>query len=277
MARNNPLKRRVTRAIVEHAVFRLESALTIALTIILIFLVPEPFPWWQWWYWLILGLAGEALVIYTSVTDETTARQVTADLLRQEFNPSDIGGAPYRQRVERALDYRRRIEEHVSSTQKGILRDHLLQTTAGIGDWVASVFGLAKRLDRYYGDEVLARDRRRVPREIAELRSRLPHEDTDSVRLQLQQAIASKEEQLVNLQKLQDTMERAEYQLETTLTALGTVYSQIQLIGAQDIGSGRARRLRQDIAEQVESLQALQEALDEVYETSRVEPILQAR
>jgi len=63
MARKNDLKQRATRAIIAHAFFRLESALTIALTIVLVFLFPRPFPWWQWWYWLILGIAGEVLII----------------------------------------------------------------------------------------------------------------------------------------------------------------------------------------------------------------------
>jgi len=263
--RKNELKQRATQAIVAHAFFRLESALTIALTIILVALFPQPFPWWQWWYWLVLGVIGEALLVYTSITDEMTSRRVVADLLRQEFNPGEIHSVEYRQRVEKALEYRQRIEQHVRSADAGVLRNHLVDTTAGIADWVANVFGLAKRLDRYHNDSMLLRDRGDLPREIAGLRSRLQCEDNAAVREQLQQAIASKQEQLVSLEKLQNVMERAEYQLETTLTALGTVYSQIQLIQAKDIDSGREQRLRDDIADQVADLQALQETLDEVY------------
>jgi len=271
MAKGNELKQRVSRAIIAHAFFRLESALTIALTIILVFLFPMPFPWWQWWYWVILGLIGEALIIYTSITDEVTSQRVVADMLRQEFNPREIHSPEYRQRVEKALEYRQRIEEHTRSIKAGVLRDHLSDTTADIADWVANVFGLAKRLDLYHNDQVLFQDQREVPREIAALRSRLQREDDEAVRQQLQQAIASKEEQLVNLEKLQNMMEKAEYQLETTLTALGTVYSQLLLINAKDIDSGRAQRLREDIAEQVAALQSLQETLDEVYGSSAIE------
>jgi hypothetical protein len=64
-------------------------------------------------------------------------------------------------------------------------------------------------------------------------------------------------------------MEKAQYQLETTLTALGTVYSQLQLISAKDIDSGRAQRLRQDIEDQIAALQSVQSTLDEVY-SSRI-------
>lgn len=268
MARKDELKQRASRAIVAHAFFRLESALTIALTIVLVFLFPQPFPWWQWWYWLVLGVAGEALIIYTSITDEMTARRVVADMLRQQFNPGEIRTPEYRERVEKALEYRQRIDEHVRGTGTGLLRDHLLDTTAGVSDWVANVFGLAKRVDRYGRDAVLERDRRELPREIAALRARLEREDDEAVRKELQRAISGKQEQLTNLQRLQNMMEKAEYQLETTLTALGTVYSQILLISAKDIDSGRAQRLRQDIADQVAALQSLQSTLDEVYGSS---------
>ena len=265
MARNNELKQRATQAIIAHAVFRLESALTIALTMILAVLVPQPFPWWQWWYWLVLGLVGEVLVIYTSVTDEMTGRKVVSDMLRQQFNPAEIRSAEYRQRVEKALEYRQQIEEHARLAPKGLLRDHLIDTTAGVADWVSNVFGLAKRLDRYQADSMLQRDQRDLPREIAALRVRWQREDSDAVKQELQQAITAMENQLVNLQKLQNAMEKAQYQLETTLTALGTVYSQILLISAKDIDSGRARRLREDISDQVAALQSLQSTLDEVY------------
>jgi len=268
VARKDPLKQRARRAIVAHAFFRLESALIIALTIILIFFFPVPLPGWRWWYWLVLGLVGEVLIIYTSITDEATARNVVADMLRQEFNPREIRSSQYRQRVEKALEYRQRIEEHVRKSKGGVLRDHLLDTSGAIADWVASVFGLAKRLDAYYHDPTLAHDRRELPQAIASLRHRLQREDEKSVSQQLHKAIDSKEEQLVSLHKLQNLMEKAEYQLETTLTALGTVYSQIQLVSAKDIDSGRAQRLRGDISDQVAELQALQETLDDIYGSS---------
>jgi len=268
--RQSELKQRVTKAIIAHAIFRLESALTIALTIVLTALFHQPFAWWRWWYWLVLGGVGEILIVHSSITDEMTSRRVVADLLRQQFNPAEIHAAEYRERVEKALQYRQRIEEYVRSSDAGVLRDHLLDTTGGVADWVASVFGLAKRLDRYHDDPMLLSDRRELPHGIAGLQARLLHEDNQAVREQLQQAIDSKQEQLTNLQKLENIMEKAEYQLETTLTALGTVYSQVQLVQAKDIDSGRAQRLRSDIADQVAALQALQETLDEVYGSSTV-------
>jgi hypothetical protein len=68
--------------------------------------------------------------------------------------------------------------------------------------------------------------------------------------------------------QLENTMERAQLQLETTLSSLGTIYSQTMLVGAKDIDSGRAKRLRQEISEEVQELDNILVAMDEVYASS---------
>ena len=61
-------------------------------------------------------------------------------------------------------------------------------------------------------------------------------------------------------------MEQAQFQLESTITAMGTVYSQMMLLGSRDVASGRAQRLQQDIADQVQALQDVVHTVDEVYQ-----------
>jgi hypothetical protein len=60
-------------------------------------------------------------------------------------------------------------------------------------------------------------------------------------------------------------MERAEYQLESTLAALGTICAQLETLDARGSDQARAERLRQDIDEQVNQLEDLSQAMDEVY------------
>lgn len=259
------LEERTRGAILSYAFFRWESALTIALTILLIFFYPEPFRWWRWWYWLILGGIGEVLIVYTSITDLRTAQKVVADMLRQEFNPREIRVAKVRRRVEEALDYRERIAQIIGRSDAGLLRDHLHDTTQGISDWIASIFRLAKRLDAYYGDPLIKRDTEAAPRAIKTLEARLRLEDDESVRQQIRVAIAGKRQQLENLQRLENLMEKAEYQLETTLTALGTVYSQLQLIQAKEIEGVRGRMIAERIRDQVNALQDILTTMDELY------------
>jgi len=259
------LERQAWRAMLSFAFFRLESALTIAVTIVLTFLFPSPFPWWRWWYWLVIGVVAEALIIYTSLTDPALAQKVVADMLRREFNPRELRSANYRDKVEKALEYRERIEGLIRQSRRGVLRSHLEEDARRITEWVANIFALAKRLDAYENDEIIKRDMRSVRTTIEEFEARLKLEDDEAVRQQMREAIRSKRAQWENLQRLQNTMEKAEFQLENTLSAMGTVYAQLQLIGAKDVDSGRARGLREDIGEQIASLQDIISAMEEVY------------
>ncbi|MBC7251662.1 MAG: hypothetical protein H5T62_15460, partial [Anaerolineae bacterium] len=237
----------------------------IVLPALTLLLGPLWLPWLPWWVWLLVGGVAEIAIIWTSLSDEATAARVVAEMFRRQFDPQSLRQKPLRERVEKALEYRGRIEEVVRRTQKGVLRDHLAETARQITTWVEQVYLLAQRLDAYASDPVLEQDLRSVPLAIKNFRKRLEDEDDEAVRAQLQETIAGKEAQWANLQRLQNTMERAEYQLENTLAAMGTVYAQLQLMGAKDINSGRAQRLREDIAEQVAALQDVLETMDEVY------------
>jgi hypothetical protein len=55
--------------------------------------------------------------------------------------------------------------------------------------------------------------------------------------------------------------------LESTITAMGTVYSQMMILGSRDVASGRAQRLEQDITDQVQALQDIVQTMDEMYKT----------
>jgi DNA repair exonuclease SbcCD ATPase subunit len=259
------LEDRAWRAMLAYSFFRWESAVNLALALIMAVILPNPFPWWRWWYWLILGGVAEVLIVVTSLTDQATGARVVAAVLREQFNPRHLRSEKYRERVEKALEYQRRIEDAVRNQPAGVLRDRLRYMTDGINEWIAAIHRLASGLDAYEADEVIKQDMRSVPLAIKNYRERLKQEDDEAVKEQVQEAIRSKKEQWANLQKLQNTMEKAEFQLEQTLSALGTVYSQMLLIGARGAQGDKAQRLREDITEQVESLQDLIQAMDEVY------------
>ena len=73
-----------------------------------------------------------------------------------------------------------------------------------------------------------------------------------------------------NLRILQNRMEQAQFRLEETVTSLGTVYSQFQLIFAQKLGGSDAQRLTEGIREQVQRLQDIITTMSEVYASKPV-------
>jgi tetratricopeptide (TPR) repeat protein len=268
MAKSNfqqELEQKATRAILTRSIYRWESAAIIALTLILFALVPEPLPFWQRWFWLVLGALGEIGLVWSSLKDPAFRAKAVAEMFHEKFKAREIKSQALRARVEKALEYRDRIDEVIAKGRESVLRDHMADVSQGITDWMESVFRLARRLDAYLDDKMIRQDLQSVEPAIENLKKRLALEDDDMVKRQISQAIAQRQIQRDNLRKLENVMEQAEFQLESTITAMGTVYSQIMILGSRDVASGRAQRLQQDVADQVQALQDIVQTVDEVY------------
>jgi hypothetical protein len=229
-------------------------------------------PLWTIAVWPVFGLISELALAWSNLNDPEFGRRVVADMLTEEFNPRKLQSKDLQRWVNGALDYRGRIEANIRQTRDGVLKDHLLDVADEIENWIENVYKIADRLDHYRSDSIIRRDRQSVPVRIANLKKDLNQESDPDVRAQIQSTLQNKQTQLTHLEQLDNAMQRAELQLESTLSALGTVYSQTLLVGAKDIDSGRAKRLRQDIADQVTGLEDLLVAMDEVYVDSAAGP-----
>ncbi|MCB9121393.1 MAG: hypothetical protein H6640_16830 [Caldilineaceae bacterium] len=251
--------------ILQYAVFRWESAAVIALTLIVYFLAPGPLGLPRE-LWLVLGLVALGLVIYSSISDADTNARVLLDLYQEKFDPKQIKDKALRKELEEALEYQRRIEMQVRKQQPGLIRDRLEDAANQLSEWVSNIYQLALRLDAYQADDLLARERNDLPQELQKLTAQRQREQNAGVQQQLDQVIASKSTQWQTLRQLDARMQQAQLQMDQSLTALATVYSQVQLLNAEAINSGRAERLRSDIQEQVQRLDDLVASLNEVYD-----------
>jgi len=257
------LRKRATRAIIENAVFDWKSGVVIALTILFTAFSPIREEWR--WFYLAGGIVMWLALLISIVTDPAANAKAVADLLRHDFDPRQLRSDAGRDRIDKALEYRQRIAETVARTRDGVLREHLRDMAGQVDEWIGNLYQLAQRLDAFESDDVIHQDMRSVPQAIQNLQAKLKIEDDASVREQMQQTIESKKAQQANLQQLENMMQKADLQMDSTLTAMGTIYSQLLIVGVKDIDSGRAQRLREDISEQVKQLQDVVSSMDEVY------------
>lgn len=257
------LRDRAWGAIVSTAFFSFESAVIIALALVLFGLGFAPFDAWQSWYWLVFGVVAEAAYMIATVTDPNASAKAVDHMLSDRFDPGDIRSLVTRERVKRALEYRRLIGE-IAQKRGGVMRVGLQQTTDEVTEWIEQIYLLAHRMDTFEENAIINRDRRMAPQELATLRRRLQIEKDPGVRAELEEAIQTKEAQIANLRSLENSIKRADIQLDHTLSALGTVYAQVQLIDTKDTDSARAQRLQQAIKDEVLSLQDTISAIDEV-------------
>ncbi len=259
----NDVRTRATGAVITNALFRWESLVTIALTAILFLFVQQPFPWWQPWFWIVAGLIAEAALVVSAITDPNASAEAVAREFESKYDLRQVRSAVSRKRLEDALEYRRnmlRLSEHHS----GAMRVQLQQTIADVNDWIGQMYDLALHIDSFEGNELVERDRKMVPQQLDKVQIRLRSETDAGVQRDLQEQADRLQLQLDNLNATANSVKRAEIQLDSTLSSLGTIYAQMSLLGAKDVDSSRAQRLRQDIRDEVSSLQDTIDAMEEV-------------
>jgi hypothetical protein len=271
------IRQRAMREMIIHSFFDWKSAIVLALVILLSF-VTWYGGWrglWSNWFilvWPIFGILSEIALAWSNLNDPAFGRRVVGEMLSEEFNPQRLQSKDLRRWVEGALDYRSRIETNIRETQDGLLKDRLLDVANEIEQWIRNVYEIAHRLDKYRSDPVVQRDRKTVPGRVANLGQELAQETDPTVRAQIEQTLQNQRTLMDNLERLESAMQRAELQLESTLAALGTVYTQTFLADAKEIDSGRAQRLREDIADQVTGLADILTTMDEIYLDSAATP-----
>ncbi|MCB0124957.1 MAG: hypothetical protein KDE58_22025 [Caldilineaceae bacterium] len=263
------LQQQAQSAILQYALFRWESGIVVALTIVLFFLLRRPFYWWPPFGWPLLGVAALFLLVYSSINDAETNARVLLDLFQEQFDPRQLRDKALRDDMNMALEYQRRIETEVAKQREGLIRDRLELTANQITEWLSNIYQLAQRLDSYRADDLLKREHQELPVELERLNAQRKFETNGTLQAQLDDVIESKGKHWQSLRELEARMQQAALQLEQSLTALATVYSQVQLIDAQSINSGRAERLQDDIREQVNRLNDLVSSINEVYGNGR--------
>jgi len=259
------IEKEARSAIIQHAFLRWENAALLAMAMILTAFYPRPFAFWPLWGWGAVAAVGIIAIVVSSLTDQEDAANVVNMLFEERFNPGQIKDKTLRDKVDQALSYHQRINHILSRQRKGMLRDRLQQTVAGVDDWIAHIFALALRVQAYRRDDIIRNDRRRVPEEIRALQERLARETNQAVAGEMRITLQSLREQWQTLERLDDLMERADLQLEHSLAALGTVYSQMLLIGNRQVESSRAEQVGHEIEEEIKALQDIGDTIQEMY------------
>ncbi len=184
---------------------------------------------------------------------------------RLAFHPvaSPGDGAELQSYLDQAAAYRQKIDQVVAGAATQAERLRLEQLAAQIETWTATVAKLVERLINLRQDELIQRDLRQVPQAITELEKKLAAETDPALKLQLERTLANRRKQLDALTQLQNSMVQAEMQIESTVSMLGTIYSQI-LTGQSTSDVADYQDISTEVDEEVRVLQDHLEALREV-------------
>lgn len=259
------IRQRALGAVFRNALLSWQVGLTVLITLVLYFFVGGniAIPGWQDWFWLVGGGFAAVSFLIAVMTDPESSQAAVSREFERQFDLGNIRNRVARKHLQDALEYRRNMLT-LAKAAKGSLRTHLITTVEDINDWIGHMYDLAKHLDGFEDNDLVRRDREQVPQQIQKVKTRLDREQDPVVRKDLERQVANLEQQLMNLDATINSARRAEIQLESTLSSLGTVYAQMARLNTNEVDSGRAQRLRLEIQDEVTGLQDTIDAMEEV-------------
>ncbi len=263
------VKEKARKSVASYALYRPESAAVLAFTILMVGLSFLDLSWYpgEWWIWLLFGIVAQSTIILSTLRDDKFYADTLDELLQEqnEFEIEQLRTEKLQERIRKAQYYHRKVIQEIKREEDAV-DDYLLDMVRNFEDWITHLYHLAKGLDAYWHDPVIARDLKTVPRELKKLKQIRDEKRHDSqIQADLEKTIANKQAHWETLQKINQAMQKTELQMEDTLTAMGDFYSKIVLLGSKDADKGRAQRLQADMTEQIRALEDISHTMDEVY------------
>jgi hypothetical protein len=170
---------------------------------------------------------------------------------------------PLQDYLKQTAIYQAQIDQALHSTEAKGSPTHHQELLRQINIWVEAIQNLVQRIATLRADELIQQDLTAVPQAVEALQAQLAQETDAAVRAELRRTLANRQNQLTALEHLQNTVKRAEIQVENTLSLLGTIYSQL-LTNSSTNHVADYSRLTTDIEEELLCLQDQLEALLEV-------------
>ena len=266
MTVNSEARQKVFGTLLASALLRWETLVTLMVTLILFLFVPNvslSFIEWQPWFWLVLGGLTQTVLVASTLADPEATEQALAEDFEREYDLRNIRNRVSRERLRDAFEYRRNMLK-LADAARGAMRTRKRTLISDINDWIAHMYNLANRVDYFEDNDLAARDLQQVPRKIAEVERLIKNDTNEQTRRDRLQQLELLQKQLMSLEASARTIKRAEIHLESTLSALGTVYAQMSLLGTKETGSTRGQRLSIEIKDEIDKLQDTIDAMDEV-------------
>jgi hypothetical protein len=259
------MKTKLKFALIQQALLRWENAVLIALAILLTTFMPQPFDFWPIWGWGVLALVGVAAITVSSLGEPAVQSAAIDDLLYNEYDPGQIKTPTVRASFQQALKYRSTIDLMIKRASDGIIKTRLSDLSDKVSQWTSYIYQLAKMLDDYQRDPMLAKDPAAIQAQMARVQSGMSSQTNAGVLQESKNLIASKQKYLQTSEELKEKMQAAGMQLEQSLDAMGTIYTQLKLLETRDLDSVNTQAIDHDIDEQVNRMGDLIDGLQKAY------------
>jgi len=263
------MKRRIEFAIIQQALLRWENAVLIALAILLTAFMPQPFDFWPPWGWGVLALVGVLAITLSSLGESDVQSAAVEEVLYAEYNPDQIKTPTLRAAFMQSLKYRSTIERMINHSHDGVVRTRLNDLADKIKQWISYIYELISMLDEYQRDPMLHKDTAEIQKELTRIQTGLTRETNPVLINESKNLVASKQKYLQTSEALRDKMAAAAMQLEQSMDAMATIYTQLKLLETRDLENINTQAIDHDIDEQVNRMGDLIDGLQKAYQEGK--------
>ena len=190
-------------------------------------------------------------------------REVESRLAQRSKAKEHLTSPTIQVHLDKARTYKKQINDLIKSTSNQKVHARLQDQVTQVSGWVKAIEDIAKRVDSLQQNTLIHQDLEATPQSIEKLEAQLATESDEATRIELEGTLVNRRNQLAALERLQSTINRAEIKIESILSALGTIYSQV-LIAQSTNHIADYSHLSAEVDEEVRLLQDHLEALEEV-------------
>ncbi len=215
---------------------------------------------------IMFGFLAAVGWLWVNLNDSRRQSKALANHLQHgiTFSLDAVHDKKLKVKLLKALHYWSLINDKSDTLREGPLRDRVWATHRDVTQWLQVIYNLTRQADALLLNTIVRQELQNLPVIIREYETKLLHEINPGIRRQLEQTITQRQQQLQTLQSLQNHIAQVHYQLDSTLSALGMVYSQLLLIAEEGRQTNRMRHLHTEVTEEINRLQDLIEAIYEV-------------
>jgi hypothetical protein len=271
------------RALVQ-AFFRPESAIILALAVLLVGLCVLRIFWfpWMWWVWALFGIIGVGLIVFTSMKDEKFVQQVSVTYFYERFDKSKLRLPELQQHVTEALEFHRQLFQEIARRPYAPLGD----VASDMDRLVAGIYYLAKSLDSFVSNEQIKRyllDLLREAESHANERGYTIEEYANAL-ITLRDARRAANGftgEAALLETVSDTVSEARIEIQDTLKNISAVHRRISVSATNGNNTqadwGFVDVVRDSFDDHLHSLTEKTSAMDALYRSCEVAAQLRAR
>ncbi len=251
------IHRKAQTAALQYALFRWESAVVLAGTLLLTVFLPKPFVWWPGWAWPALGAIALATVIFSSLTDADTGAKVLQQLLEERLDPNLVKDEGLRGQLQAAFALLLQLESWRLDMPPGAVRTHVDTLVPLLIAWVEQYFQLLRYLDTHRRDFRIEQRREQVNEELKTLSARRRFERNPQMLTRLDEGMEDLGRDWYTLRLLAAELRLAEARLPHKLQSLTDAVQEVRELRTQThLLDEHTSQLQSDIQEQTARLSA---------------------